>query len=150
MQPNGDIAEIDLTGVPPCIYTGSATHCTNGGLTYSFWIKIVDTTVGYIFTSTAWSPPREGIQVKINSNIEIRFNVFRKGSANQNNRVWGKIDGPINVGYWFYMSLVWSPSPSLVVYYDAETLSNAYTISGISYVNNPYSCSDTTGQMFFW
>ncbi len=149
VRANGDIAEVDLTGVPPCIYTGSATHCTNGGLTYLFWIKIVDTTQGLIFTTTSWTPPREGIQLKIQNNAEIRFTVFRKGEHNENNRVWGKIEGPLIVGSWFHMSLVWSPSPNLEVYYNGVGLGNAYTITGMTYTSNPYACRDTDGRMIF-
>ena len=107
------------------------------------------TTLGYIFTTTAWDPPREGISLRIDSNTLIRFTVFRKGNSNQNNRVWGLINGPVNLGFWFHVSLVWSPTPNLHVYYNGEGLGNAYTITDITYVDNSYSCSDTAGQMFF-
>ncbi len=47
------------------------------------------------------------------------------------------------------MSLVWSPTPSLEVYYNGVGLGNAYTISGMTYTSNPYSCRETDGRMIF-
>ncbi len=72
LSANNDNAMVDLTGVPPCIYTVAESDCeTTGGTTYAFWIKLLDNTPNWISSSTAWSPVRAGMQIRLHSSDKV-------------------------------------------------------------------------------
>ena len=131
------------------MYTASAADCVRNGASYLFWIKILNTTQGFVFTSTAWdSHPKEGISFMIQNRNQIQVAVFRKGNAGENNRLWAHINQPLNVGFWYHVVLVWYTDPNIEVYYDGASQGN--TITGDSvFQSNPYACLETTGRMVF-
>ena len=100
-----------------CILTTEPDDCTNGGATYTFWIKLLDSVNGVILTTLDWGPPREGIRIQAH-NGKLKLLIFREGSWG--NRFSCKIPD-INdfVNDWLHITVVWNtPNPRFEVYYN--------------------------------
>ena len=78
---NGDQVQIDTTGMEPCILTAVPSDCTNGGATYMFWVKQLDSVKGPILTTMDWGPPREGIRISVGNDGKLKLAIFREGST---------------------------------------------------------------------
>ncbi len=106
--------------------TTAPTDCTNGGATYLFWVKLLDPTNGGILSSLSWNPPREGINIKQNSN-NLAVGVYRKGATD--NRFIETISGVV-YNTWIQITVVWHNDPKLQAYFNddfAGEVSGPYT-----------------------
>ncbi len=56
-----------------------------GGASFVFWIKLLDNTAKWIFTSTAWNSPREGMQIRYFPSDKIGVLIFRQGTSSTDN-----------------------------------------------------------------
>ena len=110
--------QIDTTGMEPCILTAVPSDCTNGGATYMFWVKQLDSVKGPILTTMDWGPPREGIRISAGNDGKLKLAIFREGSTG--NRF--NCNGPdLNdfVNGWLHITVVWNtPNPRFDVYYN--------------------------------
>ncbi len=141
---------LDLTGVPSCIDTLSLTDCAaTGGASFMFWIKLLDNTAKWIFTSTAWTPPKEGMQIRYSSNDKIRVKIFRQGTSSTNNYLTPYIETIMTsyIGEWLHVAVVWLPAvPRVDAYYNGEpqVLSGNAWVASWGYVhvrnNHLYTC----------
>ncbi len=124
-----DQVEIDATGMSPCIL--APPQCTSGA-TYMFWIKLMDTISGAIFTTLDWSAPREGIRFHVDGNGKFQAAIFRAGP--DLNRFQGQTNGfHNNINAWQHITVVWKTDPKYEIYLDgvANTVSQGgvYTSS---------------------
>ena len=111
---NNEYVELDVSTLPQCLLTTEPTDCVNGGATYLFWVKLLDSTSGGILTTLSWSPPREGIRITQNGN-NLGLAVFRKGASD--NRFQGS-GGGLVYNTWLQITVVWYNDPKLEAYYN--------------------------------
>ena len=115
---NGDQVQIDTTGMEPCILTAVPSDCTNGGATYMFWVKQLDSVKGPILTTMDWGPPREGIRISAGNDGKLKLAIFREGST-ENRFSCSVPDLSDFVNDWLHITIVWNtPNPRFDVYYN--------------------------------
>ncbi len=87
-------------------------------------LKLLDSTDKWILSSTAWSPVREGMQIRYHPDDKLQLRIFRQGTTSTGNFLNAKVETALSsyVGVWLHMAVVWVPgAPRFDVYYDGQS-----------------------------
>ena len=120
-----DEIEIDTSEMNPCLLTTSPEHCTNGGVTYMFWIKQLDDKKGGIITTYDWNPGKEGFRIYYTKAGYLVARIRRKGAAQSGTKIYKSVSGmKDHINSWLHVAVVYLTEPvrEMHIYLNGEEI----------------------------